>query len=67
MGDIANKWLDSINLTFVMFFASALLALVLSLVFEPTEWVYPFTSIVDNYQWILLIGLTEAVAFTLCA
>jgi drug/metabolite transporter (DMT)-like permease len=65
IGDIGAKNLDVFSFTLVDFFVCSVCALLLSFVFESEQWVYPFTSITSNWVVILVIGLTEALAFPL--
>ena len=66
IADHANKSVDSLDLTTVMFISSTVVSLIAALFFEPDQWIYPYSHIVDNSFWIILMGVIEGVGFTLC-
>ncbi len=63
---IGAKRVDPIDLTVVMFFVSAIVALIVALIVEREQWIYPFKAISHNIIWIILLGITEGIGFTLC-
>ncbi len=63
--DIGSKRVDVISLTTVDFLVVTVLTIVFALVFEPQFFVYPFTEIRSCYVPILVVGVTEALAFSL--
>lgn len=49
-----------------MFFVSAIVALIVALIVEHEQWIYPYKAICHNIVWIILLGITEGIGFTLC-
>ena len=58
--------MDPIDLTAVMFFVSAIVALIIALIVEQEQWIYPYKAICHNIVWITLLGITEGIGFTFC-
>lgn len=65
--DRGCKICDCIELTAVEFLCTTFFALLSSFLYEPEEWVYPFTHIRSNGFYIVCVGVTEALAFTFCS
>ena len=63
-GDIAVKLVDCISLTCVDFVICTVLNFLLAVVFEPDEWQFPFPSLQRHWMPIVLVGFSEAAAFT---
>ena len=64
LGSDANKAVDPVDLICVEFFVSAVISLPVAIVYESEEWEYPYTLIVGNMGPLVLIGITEGLAFT---
>jgi drug/metabolite transporter (DMT)-like permease len=62
--DAASKLVDCISLTCVDFAICTVFNILLALWMEPEQWKYPFTEINSCWSMILLVGFTEAAAFT---
>jgi drug/metabolite transporter (DMT)-like permease len=63
--DLASKQLDGVWLTMVEFSLTAVVTIFAALYFEPSEWTFPFVSAQNNWGMIVLVGITEALAFAL--
>lgn len=58
---------NAVLLTLIEFAVCAVLSFIAAAIFEPQELVYPFSSISDNFEEILWVGVTETTAFVLCS
>jgi drug/metabolite transporter (DMT)-like permease len=65
LSDIASKQLDGVWITFFEFSFTTVLTIAIALYFEPQEWVFPFVNAQQNWDMMLIVGFTEAVAFAL--
>lgn len=63
--DAGMSCADGVSLTCAEFCVCGGLSIITALIFEPGEWSTPYTSIVLNWQGIVLVGVTEAMAFLL--
>lgn len=63
--DLASKQLDGVWLTMIEFSLTAVVTIFAAIYFESEEWVFPFVSAQNNWQMIVLVGITEALAFAL--
>lgn len=63
--DMGMDCTDGVSLTCVEFIMCAILNIIVAIVFEPAEWTSPYTNTKSNWQFILLVGVTEALAFLL--
>jgi len=64
IGDSANKAVDSITLIVVEFFISSIVTFIPAIMYESSQWTYPYTAITTNLFWLAAVGLTEGLAFT---
>ena len=58
---------NCVLLTLIQFVVCTLLSLAAAAVWEPNHLTYPFTSITSNLDMIMWVGITETVAYVLCA
>lgn len=65
IADISTKKVDVVLLTCVDFSVTTIITVLLALYLEPSNWIYPFTTIRENWSSICIVGFTEAVAFLL--
>eukprot|EP01039_Chlorochromonas_danica_P008316 gene8316-9168_t len=63
--DVGCKRTEVVTLTLIDFSTTTIITLLLALYFEPEAWVFPFTTIRNNWFSIVIVGLCEAVSFTL--
>lgn len=63
--DICSKKVDCISLTSIDFCICTVLSIALALILEPEEWVYPYTSISNNWKSIVFVGFIKASAYVL--
>lgn len=63
VADYGAKTVEVISLTYYEFLLTTTLTLLSALYFEPENFVYPFTSIRENWAVIVTVGVTEALAF----
>ena len=56
--------MDSITLIVVEFLISSIVTFFPAVIYESSQWQYPYTSITRNLFWLALVGLTEGLAFT---
>jgi drug/metabolite transporter (DMT)-like permease len=65
LSDVGSKKVEVVTLTLIDFFITTIITIGFALYFEPEAWVYPYTSIRSNWISIVVVGFSEAVAFTL--
>jgi drug/metabolite transporter (DMT)-like permease len=65
VSDYGAKSVDVIAMTFNEFLLTTIFTFCFAFYFESSNFVYPFSSIVDNWQMIVIVGFTEALAFAL--
>jgi drug/metabolite transporter (DMT)-like permease len=63
--DYAVKNIEVITLTCYQFSITTTLTVICAFFYESESLQYPFTSIVKNWHWILIVGITDAFAFAL--
>jgi drug/metabolite transporter (DMT)-like permease len=54
-----------VSITCVDFVICTVLNIILAIYLEPEQWVYPYTAMRENIWWMVLVGVTEAIAFLL--
>lgn len=67
VSDRGCKKCNCMALTAIDFFVVTVLSLMAAFIFEPHEWIYPFTRIRLNLLNICTVGTTEAAGFLFCA
>jgi drug/metabolite transporter (DMT)-like permease len=58
---------NCVLLTLIEFVVCALMSLAAAAIWEADQLVYPYTSIGNNIEMILCVGITETAAFVLCS
>ena len=62
--DIGTKrGVDGVSFTLIEFAVSTVLSVILAVIFESKYLIYPFESIVNSWEVILLVGFTEGASF----
>lgn len=65
MADLASKQVDCLSLTMGEFVIVIALTTVTAVIVEPSEWVYPYTNILQNWKVIMIVGFFDGFAYFL--
>jgi drug/metabolite transporter (DMT)-like permease len=65
VGDYGAKSVEVISLTLYEFIVATSLNFVFAYSLEPDNFVYPFPAVQENWHLIVIVGITEALAFGL--
>lgn len=63
--DVAAKRCEVVSFTIVEFLVPTILCILLAYMYEPQEFKFPFHSIVSNWFFVMLVGITDALGFML--
>jgi drug/metabolite transporter (DMT)-like permease len=65
VADYGAKNVEVLSLTYYEFLITTIVTFIVAILVEPEEWTFPLTNLKKNWFLIILVGLTEAMAFAL--